>query len=96
MWGRQAGAGGVVRADSTMPRPTYPRDANGAVSRPSSRFGQLPPEPVDYTPTEPLLVVEVDTDVCFEPGPMAASDGVSATSAQPAGRRGRLRALITT
>jgi hypothetical protein len=51
---------------------------------------------VDYTPTEPLLVVEVDTDVCFEPGPMAASDGVSATSAQPAGRRGRLRALITT
>jgi hypothetical protein len=68
MWGRQAGAGGVVRADSTMPRPTYPRGANGAVSRPSSRFGQLPPEPVDYTPTEPLLVVEVDTGVCLERG----------------------------
>jgi ATP-dependent DNA ligase len=33
---------------------------------PSSRFGQLPPEPVDYTPKEPLLVVEVDADVCFE------------------------------
>jgi ATP-dependent DNA ligase len=32
----------------------------------SSRFGQLPPQPVDYTPTEPLLVVEVDADICFE------------------------------
>jgi hypothetical protein len=27
---------------------------------PSSRFGQLPPEPVHYTPTEPLVIVEVD------------------------------------
>jgi hypothetical protein len=34
----------------------------------SSRFGQLPAQPVYYTPTEPLLVVEVDTDVCFEQG----------------------------
>ena len=33
---------------------------------PSSRFGQLPGDLVDYTPTEPLLVVEVDTDVCFD------------------------------
>ena len=33
---------------------------------PSSRFGQPPGELVDYTPTEPLLVVEVDADVCFE------------------------------
>jgi ATP-dependent DNA ligase len=33
---------------------------------PASRFGQLGAEPVDYTPTEPLLVVEVDADVCFE------------------------------
>jgi hypothetical protein len=33
---------------------------------PSSRLGQLPGELVDYTPTEPLLVVEVDADVCFE------------------------------
>jgi ATP-dependent DNA ligase len=33
---------------------------------PASRFGQLPGELVDYTPTEPLLVVEVDADVCFE------------------------------
>jgi hypothetical protein len=30
---------------------------------PSSRFGQLPGDFVDYTPTEPLLVVEVDADV---------------------------------
>jgi hypothetical protein len=33
---------------------------------PSSRFGQLPGDLVDYTPTEPLLVVEVDADMCFE------------------------------
>jgi hypothetical protein len=33
---------------------------------PSSRFGQLPGDLVDYTPTEPLLVVEVDADVCLE------------------------------
>jgi ATP-dependent DNA ligase len=33
---------------------------------PSSRFGQLPGDLVDYTPTEPLLVVEFDADVCFE------------------------------
>jgi ATP-dependent DNA ligase len=32
----------------------------------SSRFGQLPGDLVDYTPTAPLLVVEVDADVCFE------------------------------
>jgi hypothetical protein len=32
------------------------------------RFGQLPPEPVDYTQAEPLLVVEVDADVCWEQG----------------------------
>jgi hypothetical protein len=30
---------------------------------PASRFGQLPGDLVDYTPTEPLLVVEVDTDM---------------------------------
>ncbi len=35
---------------------------------PSSRFGQLPGEAIDYTPTEPLVVVEVDVDVCFEQG----------------------------
>jgi ATP-dependent DNA ligase len=33
---------------------------------PSSRFGQLPGDLVDYMPTEPLVVVEVDADVCFE------------------------------
>ena len=25
-------------------------------------------ESIDYTPTEPLLVVEVDADICFEQG----------------------------
>jgi ATP-dependent DNA ligase len=34
----------------------------------SSRFGQLPPEPVAYTQAEPLLVVEVDADICWEQG----------------------------
>jgi hypothetical protein len=33
---------------------------------PSSRFGQLPGELVDYMQTEPLLAVEVDADVSFE------------------------------
>lgn len=33
---------------------------------PASRFGQLTAEPFDYTPTEPLVVVEVDADTCFE------------------------------
>jgi ATP-dependent DNA ligase len=33
---------------------------------PSSRFGQLLPLPVDYTPAEPEVVVEVDADVCVE------------------------------
>jgi ATP-dependent DNA ligase len=35
---------------------------------PSSRFGQLPPEPVVYTRADPRLVVEVDADVCWEQG----------------------------
>ena len=33
---------------------------------PVSRFGQLPGGSVEYTPTEPLLVVEVDIDMCFD------------------------------
>jgi len=33
---------------------------------PSSRFGQLPSQPVDYTPAEPDIVVEVEADVWFE------------------------------
>ena len=33
---------------------------------PTSRLGALPGDLIDYTPTEPLLVVEVDTDSCFE------------------------------
>jgi hypothetical protein len=32
----------------------------------SLRFGQLPGDLVDYRPAEPLLVVELDADVCFE------------------------------
>jgi ATP-dependent DNA ligase len=48
----------------TAPRGRHPWPAQIS----SSRFGQLPPEPVDYTPTEPLLVVEVDADVCWEQG----------------------------
>ncbi len=46
-----------------------PRGAHPWPDRiPSSRFGQLPPEPVDYTPAEPSIVVEVDADICFEHG----------------------------
>jgi ATP-dependent DNA ligase len=35
---------------------------------PASRFGQFTAEPIDYTPTEPVVVVvvEVDADTCFE------------------------------
>lgn len=33
---------------------------------PSSRFGQLPPRPVAYTPVEPLVVVEIDADTAME------------------------------
>jgi ATP-dependent DNA ligase len=35
---------------------------------PSSRFGQLPPQPVEYTAVNPALVVELDADVAFEHG----------------------------
>jgi len=45
-------------------------DRNGHIRWPdriaASRFGQLTAEPIDYTPTEPLVVVEVDADTCFE------------------------------
>jgi ATP-dependent DNA ligase len=33
---------------------------------PSSRFGQRPSKPVDYTRVEPSLVVELDVDMAFE------------------------------
>jgi hypothetical protein len=33
---------------------------------PSSRFGQRPSKPVEYTRVEPSLVVELDVDVAFE------------------------------
>jgi hypothetical protein len=35
---------------------------------PSSRFGQLPATPIDYTPVNPAVVVELDADVAFEQG----------------------------
>jgi hypothetical protein len=35
---------------------------------PSTRFGQLPPQPVEYTPVNPAVVVELDADVAFEQG----------------------------
>jgi ATP-dependent DNA ligase len=34
----------------------------------SSRFGQLPPQPVEYTPVDPAVVVELDADLAFEHG----------------------------
>jgi len=37
----------------------------GEPLNPVSRFGQLPGDSVEYTPTEPPLVVEVDTDRGF-------------------------------
>jgi hypothetical protein len=49
---------------------------------PSSRLGQLPGEAIDYAQTEPLLVVEVDADVCFEHErwrPLRGSAGSAAT-----------------
>lgn len=46
----------------TPPRGTHPWPQR----IPSSRFGQVPSQPVDYTPTEPQLIVEVDADVCWE------------------------------
>jgi hypothetical protein len=46
-----------------------PRGAHPWPERNSStRFGQLPPEPIDYTPAEPLVVVEVNADTAFEEG----------------------------
>jgi hypothetical protein len=38
------------------------------VTIPSTRFGQLPAQPVDYTPVNPAVVVELDADVAFEFG----------------------------
>jgi ATP-dependent DNA ligase len=38
------------------------------VTIPSSRFGQLPAKPVEYTPVNPAVVVELDADVAFEFG----------------------------
>jgi hypothetical protein len=38
------------------------------VTIPSSRFGQLPAKPIEYTPVNPTVVVELDADVAFEFG----------------------------
>jgi hypothetical protein len=38
------------------------------VTIPSTRFGQIPAKPVDYTPVNPAVVVELDADVAFEFG----------------------------
>jgi hypothetical protein len=46
-----------------LPRGTHPWPRRIS----SSRFG-LPPEPVEYTPADPALVVEVDADVGWEQG----------------------------
>lgn len=46
------------------------------VTIPSSRFGQLPPKPVEYTPADPAVVVELDADVAFECGRRSKSRDV--------------------
>src|SRR5690349_20424465 len=45
---------------------------------PASRFGQLPGDLVDYTPAEPLLVVEGRRLRVLRAPPLAPPDGVSA------------------
>lgn len=76
--GRWDGRGRLRVAGRTGPLPTAMRhDVGQALTPargmhpwpaviPSSRFGQLPPKPVEYTPVEPLLVAEVDADMCWE------------------------------
>jgi ATP-dependent DNA ligase len=73
--------GGRLRvADRTTCLPAPLRAELGAVLEPSTRvhpwpttilstrFGQLPPTPVEYTLVSPTLVVELDADVAFEQG----------------------------
>jgi ATP-dependent DNA ligase len=73
--------GGRLRiAGRTGPLPAPIRTELGAVLQPpkrihpwpvtipSSRFGQLPAKPVEYTPVDPAVVVELDADVAFELG----------------------------
>ena len=58
--GMRADVGAVLEAPTRIhPWPT-------TIS--SSRFGQLPPKPVEYNPVHPAVVVEVDADVAFEHG----------------------------
>jgi hypothetical protein len=59
----------VARTPRTWRVLMPPRRAHPGPERiPPSRFGQLPGDLVDYTPTEPLLVVEVHADLSFEHG----------------------------
>lgn len=70
--GRLGPDGRLRVAGRTGPLPLAARAELGARRHPwperipSSRFGQLPPEPVPYTRADPRLVVEVDADVCWE------------------------------
>jgi ATP-dependent DNA ligase len=78
--GRHDGDGRLRVVGRTGPLPASARREVGTLLVPpqgrhpwprrisSSRFGQLPPEPVDYAQVEPLLVVEVDADLCWEQG----------------------------
>jgi hypothetical protein len=46
------------------PRRIHP----GPTTIPSTRFGQVPPQQIEYTPVDPAVVVELDADVAFEHG----------------------------
>ena len=63
-WAKDLRAGGYSPTTVTAVTPQRAHPWPERIS--SSRFGQLPGDLMDYTPTEPLLVVEVDADVSFE------------------------------
>jgi hypothetical protein len=52
-------------------------------------MGQLPPEPVDYTPAEPSLVVEVGSGPVLGAGPVAVSHEFRRTRLDPCVRHQR-------
>ena len=60
-----ADRGGSAVSSGSCRRSGRTRGRSG--SRPAGS-GSCPGMPIDYTPTEPLLVVEVDADPCFEQG----------------------------
>ena len=57
---------------------------------PSSRFGQRPSKPVDYTRVEPSLVVELDVDTAFEQQWRDLRSRRRASAGAPSRRSGRL------